>query len=129
MDGRKGGLLWAVSPSDGANGRLVLATTDGRVLCFAGRREHRPPPGNGLARDAAGAAKAHEHIQKLGLYGVVSVGPWPAGIDQWPHYPHDATNNAVAKDTDADPSGGPICLQSEASAIEFRNVTLEPLDK
>lgn len=31
--------------------------------------------------------------------------------------------------TDADPAGGPICLQSEGSAIEFRNVYLEPLDK
>ena len=30
--------------------------------------------------------------------------------------------------TDADPSAGPICLQSEGSPIEFRNVHLEPLD-
>ena len=31
--------------------------------------------------------------------------------------------------TDADPSAGPICLQSEGSPIEFRNVYLEPLGK
>jgi hypothetical protein len=31
--------------------------------------------------------------------------------------------------TDADPSSGPICLQSEGSAIEFRNIYLEPLEK
>ena len=31
--------------------------------------------------------------------------------------------------TDANPSTGPICLQSEGSAIEFRNVYLEPLGK
>ena len=31
--------------------------------------------------------------------------------------------------TDATPSSGPICLQSEGSPIEFRNVYLEPLDK
>ena len=31
--------------------------------------------------------------------------------------------------TDANPSSGPICLQSEGSPIEFRNVTLEPLGK
>jgi hypothetical protein len=31
--------------------------------------------------------------------------------------------------TDANPSSGPICLQSEGSPIEFRNVYLEPLDK
>jgi len=30
---------------------------------------------------------------------------------------------------DASPSSGPICLQSEGSPIEFRNVYLEPLDK
>jgi hypothetical protein len=29
--------------------------------------------------------------------------------------------------TDANPSGGPICLQSEGSPIEFRNIYLEPL--
>jgi len=31
--------------------------------------------------------------------------------------------------TEATPSSGPICLQSEGSPIEFRNITLEPLDK
>ena len=31
--------------------------------------------------------------------------------------------------TDAKPSSGPICLQSEGSPIEFRNVYLEPLKK
>ena len=31
--------------------------------------------------------------------------------------------------TDADPSSGPICLQSEGSPIEFRNVYLQPLEK
>jgi hypothetical protein len=31
--------------------------------------------------------------------------------------------------TDADPASGPICLQSEGSPIEFRNVYLEPLGK
>ena len=31
--------------------------------------------------------------------------------------------------TDANPSSGPICLQSEGSPIEFRNVYLEPLGK
>ena len=30
---------------------------------------------------------------------------------------------------DATPSAGPICLQSEGSPIEFRNITLEPLEK
>ncbi|MBL7134091.1 MAG: DUF1080 domain-containing protein [Phycisphaerae bacterium] len=31
--------------------------------------------------------------------------------------------------TDANPSSGPICLQSEGSPIEFRNIYLEPLGK
>ena len=30
--------------------------------------------------------------------------------------------------TDATPSSGPICLQSEGSPIEFRNIYLEPVD-
>lgn len=33
------------------------------------------------------------------------------------------------KGTDANPSHGPICLQSEGSPIEFRNVYLEPIPK
>jgi hypothetical protein len=56
VHGRKGGLLWAVSTADGsrlaeykldappvfdslaaAGGRLYLATTDARVICFAPR--------------------------------------------------------------------------------------------
>ena len=31
--------------------------------------------------------------------------------------------------TDATPDSGPICLQSEGSPIEFRNIYLEPLEK
>ena len=31
--------------------------------------------------------------------------------------------------TDASPSSGPFCLQSEGSPIEFRNIYLEPLEK
>jgi hypothetical protein len=31
--------------------------------------------------------------------------------------------------TDANPSSGPICLQSEGSPIQFRNIYLEPLEK
>ena len=56
MDGKKGGVLWAVSATDGkkltgyrldsppvfdgmaaANGRLYLSTVDGRVACYGGR--------------------------------------------------------------------------------------------
>ena len=31
--------------------------------------------------------------------GEKIVKPWPAGIDEWTHYLHDASNNAVSKDT------------------------------
>lgn len=56
FEGKKGGLLWAVSAADGkrlaeqqldvtpvfdgmaaAGGRLYMATTNGRVVCLAGR--------------------------------------------------------------------------------------------
>ncbi|NQT86198.1 hypothetical protein HQ560_05495, partial [bacterium] len=31
--------------------------------------------------------------------GKPTVKPWPKAIDNWTHYLHDATNNAVARDT------------------------------
>jgi hypothetical protein len=56
LQGKRGGLLWAVSADDGeklaeyrldsppvfdgliaAGGRLYLSTTDGNIVCFAGR--------------------------------------------------------------------------------------------
>jgi len=60
----------------------------------------------------------------------------PAG--QWNTYDIVCDGGAVTltvngvlqnEGTDANPSSGPICLQSEGSPIEFRNVYLEPLDK
>ena len=32
--------------------------------------------------------------------------PWPAELDEWTHYLHDASNNAVSKDTVVDPPQG-----------------------
>ncbi|HUU89866.1 MAG TPA: methyltransferase domain-containing protein, partial [Phycisphaerae bacterium] len=34
---------------------------------------------------------------------ATTVKPWPKTIDQWTHYLHDATNNAVARDTQVGP--------------------------
>ncbi|MHC4401130.1 MAG: 3-keto-disaccharide hydrolase [Planctomycetota bacterium] len=43
---------------------------------------------------------------------------------------HLTVNGLVQNEgVDANPASGPICLQSEGSPIEFRNVYLEPLDK
>jgi len=32
--------------------------------------------------------------------------PWPAGLDEWSHFLHDASNNAVSKDTEVAPLQG-----------------------
>ena len=32
--------------------------------------------------------------------------PWPAELDQWSHFLHDASNNAVSQDTEVDPPQG-----------------------
>ena len=37
-------------------------------------------------------------IERQGVWIVVRK-PWTPDIDEWTHYLHDATNNAVAKDT------------------------------
>ena len=55
---------------------------------------------------------------------------------QWNEYDITCDGDAVKlvvngkvmnEGTDADPSAGPICLQSEGSPIEFRNVYIEPI--
>jgi outer membrane protein assembly factor BamB len=40
---------------------------------------------------------------KAGRQWTKTVKPWPAEIDQWTHFLHDASNNAVAKDLQVGP--------------------------
>ncbi len=42
-------------------------------------------------------------LQKQGGSWKKTVKPWPATIDQWNHYLHDASNNAVAADRQVSP--------------------------
>ena len=57
--------------------------------------------------------KGIAYIKKKGKW-TLTVKPWPEDIDEWTHYLHDASNNAVARDTVVGPPrhmqwvGGPL---------------------
>ena len=157
----------AQEPAEEALAREILGATgvEGGLIvhlgCGDGRLTAALRAGDrylvhGLDRDAAKVAAAREMIQRLGLYGPVSVDqltgerlpyadnlaglvvsedlggvtldelmrvlapggvayvnsggqwtknvkPWPAEMDQWTHFFHDASGNAVAEDTLVDP--------------------------
>ncbi len=42
------------------------------------------------------------YVKKDGKW-TKTIKPWPETIDQWTHFLHDASNNAVARDTEAGP--------------------------
>ncbi len=50
-------------------------------------------------RGSRGAAAEAETIEIAGKTWTKTVKPWPEEIDEWTHYLHDATGNAVAQDT------------------------------
>ena len=102
---------------DPANVRQARATIRGPGLCgsvsVARLQGDTLPYVDGsvnllVAEDAQGIPRA-EIDRVLAPLGVVctrsgegwerSVKPWPQGIDEWTHYLHDSTNNAVAQDT------------------------------
>jgi outer membrane protein assembly factor BamB len=140
--GVKGGLLVHLGCDDG---KLTAALHDGDSYLV-----------HGLDTEAKNVKTAIDYIQKLGIYGKVSVEqltgdylpyvdnlvnlvvsenlgdisdeevmrvltpggvayierngrwtktvkPWPKNIDEWTHYLHDASNNAVAGDTQVGP--------------------------
>ena len=75
--------------------------------------------------------KMYANVKKRGDHNEKAVGEWNT---------YDITcdggtvrlvvnGRLMNEGTDADPSSGAICLQSEGSPIEFRNVTLEPLEE
>ena len=73
-----------------------------RVLCPAGVAVVRRAMADGLFAGLPGEAF------RLGQDWVAYRKPWPETIDEWTHYLHDPTNNAVAADRDV---GEPFHLQ------------------
>jgi len=68
-------------------------------------------------RGDRGATADAETVEIAGKRWTKMVKPWPEGIDEWTHYLHDATGNAVAQDTVIGPPkrfqwiGGPRWLR------------------
>ena len=155
----------------GVQGGLVVHIGCGDGKLTAALRANDSYLVHGLDFDAANVKKAREHIQSLGLYGLVSVDqfkgkrltytdnlvnlivadrpidvpmnevmrvlvprgvayirqqgkwtkmikPWPEMIDEWTHWLHDASGNAVARDRVVGP---PRCLQWTAGPLWSRH--------
>ena len=87
----------------GAAGKVSAATFDGKHLPYTDNLV------NLLVADSLGAVPESEVMRVLSPGGVAMVGgkkivkPVPETIDEWTHYLHDASNNAVAQDTEVGP--------------------------
>ncbi len=102
----------------GLSGKVTFDTFDGKRLPFADNLV------NLLIADDLGDVPLDEVMRVLAPLGVAHVGgkktvkPWPDAIDEWTHYLHDATGNAVAHDREvAAPKrlqwiGGPLWSRS-----------------
>ena len=93
--------------SKGAYGPVSVERLDGKALPYADDLV------NLVVAEDAGGVGMDEILRVLCPGGVAyiktnggwskTVKPWPKTIDQWTHYLHDATNNAVARDTQVGP--------------------------
>lgn len=101
---------------EAARQRLRAAGRYGKVSVaqFAGSRlPYVDNLVNLLVAEEPGAVTPEEILRVLAPGGVAYIRsgsdwqkqekPWPASIDQWTHSLHDATNNAVAQDTEVGP--------------------------
>ncbi len=85
--------------SKGLYGKVSVDTFDGKHLPYVDNLV------NLLVADQLGGVKMKEVMRVLAPLGVAIVGdkktvkPWPKEIDEWTHYLHDASGNAVSKDT------------------------------
>ena len=82
----------------GLSGSVSFDTFDGRHLPYADNLV------NLLVAERIGDVPMDEVMRVLAPLGVAVIGgkktvkPWPDAIDEWTHYLHDATGNAVAHD-------------------------------
>ena len=84
--------------SRGLHGRVSVEAFDGKRLPYVDNLV------NLLVADALGDVPMAEVMRVLAPRGVALIGgkravkPWPEDIDEWTHFLHDASGNAVAKD-------------------------------
>ncbi len=84
--------------SQGLYGKVSVDTFDGEHLPYAENLV------NLLVAEDLGEVSMKEVMRVLAPLGVAYIGgrkiakPWPKDIDEWSHYLHDATGNAVAHD-------------------------------
>ena len=107
----------------GQYGAVSVTGWDGRSLPYAGSLVNLVV----LSRDAERVSE--EELLRVLTPGGVALAlrpsslaplrkPWPEEIDEWSHYLHDASNNAVAQDTRVGPPGrlkwvcGPLWARS-----------------
>ena len=91
----------------GLAGKVAVAQFDGRHLPYVSNLVRL------LVAEDLGDVAMEEILRVLAPRGVAyvrgadgwrkTVKPWPDTIDEWTHYLHDATNNAVAQDTAVGP--------------------------
>ena len=91
----------------GLSGRVSIQTWSGSGLPYIDNLV------NLLVAENPGDLSAREIQRVLAPLGVAyvktggqwtkTVKPWPKGIDEWTHYLHDASGNAVAEDTQVGP--------------------------
>jgi outer membrane protein assembly factor BamB len=106
-DGENVAKARAFIQSKGAYGPVSVERLDGKALPYADDLV------NLVVAEDAGGVGMDEILRVLCPGGVAyvktnggwskTVKPWPKSIDQWTHYLHDATNNAVARDTQVGP--------------------------
>jgi len=89
--------------SHGLHGQVSVRTFDGNHLPYVDGLV------NLIVADELGGVPMEEVMRVLAPRGVALVGggkivkPWPKEIDEWTHYLHDASGNAVARDTRVGP--------------------------
>jgi outer membrane protein assembly factor BamB len=106
----------------GRYGRVSVEHFTGSVLPYADNVI------NLVVVDAPGRVSREDVMRVLVPGGVAcvrrgttyekAVKPWPPAIDEWSHFLHDASNNAVARDTTVGP---PRCLQWVAPPLWLRS--------
>jgi outer membrane protein assembly factor BamB len=100
LDVKEGNVAAARRHADslGLSGKVSFDTFDGKRLPFADNLV------NLIVAERIGDVPMDEVMRVLAPLGVAHIGgkktvkPWPDAIDEWTHYLHDATGNAVAHD-------------------------------
>ena len=99
VDAKKVASARAKLRAQGIYGKVSVDTFDGVHLPFADNLV------NVIIADELGDVSEDEAMRALAPGGALVVAgqetkkPWPEEIDEWTHYLHDASNNAVAEDT------------------------------